>query len=108
MSSNLTPFTQGVIKAIEAIPKGFVASYGFIAMLAGNSHSGRIVGYLTHSLRLNLPYHRVVFKDGSICPGSQFGHPDIQREMLLSEGVVFLPNGRVNMSKSAWDGKSYF
>lgn len=101
----MTAFSQNIIKVIESIPKGKVASYGLIAMLAGNPRGSRIVGYMTHRLKQDLPYHRVVFKDGSLCEGTPFGHPEIQRQMLVDEGVQFLPDGRVDLSISLWEGQ---
>jgi len=103
----MTEFAEKVSALIAAIPPGKVASYGLIALLAGRPRGGRLVGFLTHSLRADLPFHRVVFKDGRICEGSPFGHPEIQRQMLMDEGVVFLPNGQVDMACSLWDGTGF-
>lgn len=90
---------------VSRIPAGKVASYGLIAMLAGRPRASRIVGCLMHSLKRDLPFHRVVFQDGRLCQGDIFGHPDIQRQMLLEEGVSFLPDGRVDMRACLWDGR---
>jgi Predicted methylated DNA-protein cysteine methyltransferase len=98
----MNEFSKRVAQNIKRIPEGKVATYGLIAMLSGNPRASRIVGYLTHSLKEDLPFHRVVFKDGHICEGSPFGHPEIQRDMLRQEGVAFLPNGCVDLEKSLW------
>jgi len=37
--------------------------------------------------------------NGSITGG---GFADIRRDLLVSEGVEFLPDGRVDMKKSKW------
>ena len=34
-----------------------------------------------------------------------FGGPGIQRMLLESEGVPFLPDGRVDLARCQWDGK---
>jgi len=100
----MNEFSKNAADNIRRIPSGKVATYGLIALLSGNPRASRIVGYLTHSLKEELPFHRVVFKDGRICEGSPFGHPEIQRQMLKAEGVFFLPDGRVDMEKSLWAG----
>lgn len=48
----------------------------------------------------------MVFKDGSLAPGFAFGGPDEQRARLTTEGVAFLDDGRVDMRKCQWDGRS--
>lgn len=101
----MTEFSKNIVDVISRIPRGKVASYGLIALLAGNPRGSRIVGYVIHSVKEDLPFHRVVFKDGRICEGSIFGHPEIQRQTLADEGVVFLEDGRVDMAVSLWDGQ---
>lgn len=49
-----------------------------------------------------IPCHRVVFKDGGLCGGLAFGGEGIQRALLEEEGVVFLPDGRVDMARCGW------
>ena len=50
-----------------------------------------------------VPCHRVVFKDGRLAPGFAFGGPDAQHSLLESEGVGFLPDGRVDMNRYVWE-----
>lgn len=91
---------------IADIPEGCVASYGQIALLAGFPRSARAVGAALRKIpgHLELPCHRVVFQDGSLCKGLIFGGPGIQEQMLKREGVVFLPNGKVDMACCRWMG----
>ncbi|MBQ4316969.1 MAG: MGMT family protein [Clostridia bacterium] len=92
---------EEIYAEVSLIPKGKVASYGYIACRVGNPHLSRVVGYALHANpRPNeIPCHRVVMKDGSVSSGFAFGGPDVQREKLKSEGVIFLPDGRVDMEK---------
>ena len=103
----MSPFTRMVYEAVRRIPKGRVATYGQIALLAGSPRASRIVGALMAAVpeREGLPCHRVVYRDGSLCPGDAFGSPDLQRQALEREGVAFLPDGRVDLSRNGWDGK---
>ena len=85
-------FTKRIYEVVRQIPRGCVASYGQVAFLAGNPRGARGV----------IPCHRVVFKDGGLCGGLAFGGEGIQRALLEEEGVVFLPDGRVDMARCGW------
>lgn len=97
-------------KVIAKIPKGQVATYGQVALLAGRPRAARAVGAALRHVpaHLELPCHRVVFSDGSLCKGLIFGGPGIQEQLLKKEGVVFLPSGRVNMKRCLWNGLEDF
>lgn len=99
-----TALNQKIYTVIDAIPKGRVASYGQIALLAGRPGTARAVGFALRSLPqgLELPCHRVVFGDGAICTGLTFGGPNVQRQMLESEGITFLKNGKIDMGRFRW------
>ena len=92
-------FTARVYDAARQIPPGRVASYGCLAALAGNPRAARIVGYVMHTCPAEeqVPCHRVVTRDGRLCPSYKE-----QRRLLEDEGVTFLPDGRVNMSLFRW------
>ena len=102
----MTEFTRRIYDTVKRIPEGYVASYGQIAFLSGRPRAARIVGYALHNNPEPgvIPCHRVVFKDGSLCPSFAFGGENIQRNLLENEGVIFLPDGRVDMNQCCWDG----
>ena len=96
----MTTFEK-IYEVVKTIPKGKVMSYGQVAILAGNPRWARVVGYALH---VNpqpgvIPCHRVVMKDGSVSSGFAFGGADVQRQMLLSEGVGFVDEMHVDMEK---------
>ena len=97
-------FYRAVYAAVCRIPAGKVATYGQIALLAGSPRAARIVGGALHRNPSpgTIPCHRVVFRDGSPAPGFAFGGPGAQRALLEAEGVAFLPDGRVDMSRCLW------
>ena len=97
-------FYEAVYAAVCRIPAGQVATYGQIALLAGSPRAARIVGGALHRNPRPgvIPCHRVVFRDGGLAPGFAFGGPDAQRALLEAEGVPFLPDGRVDMSRCLW------
>ncbi|MDR2527736.1 MAG: MGMT family protein [Synergistaceae bacterium] len=97
-------FYDKVYAIVARIPKGKVASYGQVASWAGSWRASRAVGYALFHPPLDLPCHRVVYRDGSLTAESVFG-PGVQRRLLEKEGVRFTSDGRVNMKESAWDGE---
>lgn len=84
---------------VARIPAGQVATYGLVAFLAG-----RIVGCALARAPEGLPCHRVLYRDGGLSPADVFGGTGIQRLLLEGEGVPFLPDGRVDLSRCLWDG----
>ena len=93
-----------IYDVVRCIPQGKVASYGQVALLAGNPRWARVVGYALH---VNpepgtIPCHRVVMRDGSLTPGFTFGGLDAQRAMLECEGVLFTSDGKVDLQQCRW------
>ena len=92
---------ERIYDVVMQIPKGRVATYGQVAVLAGNPHWARVVGYALH---VNpkpgvIPCHRVVAKGGALSAAFAFGGENAQRMLLEGEGVSFLPDGRVDMER---------
>ncbi|MHB1314891.1 MAG: MGMT family protein [Christensenellales bacterium] len=89
-------FAIAVYKLVQTIPCGMVATYGQIAMLLDHPHCARGVGQALHQAPDDekLPCHRVVNHAGRTAP-----HFARQKELLLAEGVSFLENGCVDLSK---------
>lgn len=98
-SSNYTVFTKNVIKVIKEIPSGKVSTYGHVAKAAGHPGAARQVVRILHALsdKENLPWHRVVRKDGTIALTGEGAI--IQVLLLEKEGVSFISETQVNMKK---------
>ncbi len=92
---------EKIYEVVKSIPKGKVATYGQVALLAGNPRWARVVGYALHVNPYPgiIPCHRVVNREGRVAPGFAFGGEGIQRQLLESEGIVFEPNGRIDLEK---------
>ncbi len=92
---------EKIYEVVKSIPKGKVATYGQVALLAGNPRWARVVGYALHVNPYPgiIPCHRVVNREGRVAPGFAFGGEDVQRQLLEAEGVVFEPNGRIDLEK---------
>ncbi len=92
---------EKIYEVVKSIPKGKVATYGQVALLAGNPRWARVVGYALH---INpepgiIPCHRVVNREGRVAPAFAFGGDEIQRKLLEAEGVVFEKDGRIDLKK---------
>ncbi|MCL4384266.1 MGMT family protein [Patescibacteria group bacterium] len=96
-------FREQVYALARQIPKGFVATYGQLAALAGHPRAARAVGFFmkTNPDAPRTPCHRVVASDGRLTGYSGAGGVAAKRAMLQSEGVVF-KGKKVDLSVSSW------
>ena len=82
-----------IYAVVSRIPKGRVATYGQVAVLAGLPRQARLVGYAMHALPADsdVPWHRVVNAAGRISIRSDgMGHDELQAQLLAREGVRFV------------------
>lgn len=95
--------TQNIINVIQAIPKGMVSTYGRVAAMAGNPQAARrVVRVLkTYSKLENLPWHRVVNREGRISLKQGDGYEE-QRYLLENEGIRLEPDGRIDLDRHLW------
>lgn len=100
-------FFQRVYLIVAQIPEGKVATYGQIARIMGEPRSARIVGWAMKAApnELHLPCHRVVNRLGELAPEYAFGSKQLQKDILLSEGITFKKDGAINLKKHLWDAK---
>ena len=92
---------EKIYEVVKSIPKGKVATYGQVALIAGNPRWARVVGYALH---VNpepgiIPCHRVVNREGRVAPSFAFGGEGVQRQLLESEGIVFELDGSIDLEK---------
>jgi methylated-DNA-protein-cysteine methyltransferase-like protein len=94
-----------IYDAARRIPYGRVTTYGQLALLAGNPHWSRVVGYALNACpHGDVPCHRVVNRLGGL--SAAFGPlgKESQRILLEMEGVTFLPGDRVDLACFMWYG----
>lgn len=95
---------EHVYTIVAKIPKGNVSTYGAIAKKLGITNP-KVVGYALHVNKKpqDIPCHRVVNKEGRLAPGFAFGGKTIQKQLLLGEGINFIDEQRVDLSKHLYN-----
>jgi methylated-DNA-[protein]-cysteine S-methyltransferase len=81
-------FRRTVLDRLPEVPFGAVASYGTVAVLAGNPKAVRAVGTACalNPVPIVVPCHRVVRSDGAL--GSYLGGVAAKRTLLALEGAT--------------------
>jgi methylated-DNA-protein-cysteine methyltransferase-like protein len=97
-----------IYAVVRQIPYGKVATYGQIAELVGGV-TARMVGYAMSALPdgTDVPWQRVINFKGKISPHGMGLGSLMQREMLVSEGVEFDPEDRIDFNRFGWLGKPW-
>lgn len=97
---------ERIYDVVRKIPYGKVATYGQVALLAGNPHWSRVVGYALHSNPApdSIPCFRVVNRFGELSSAFAFGGVNRQQELLETEGIE-VKDGKVDLSLYLWDGR---
>lgn len=90
---------ERIYEQVKRIPKGKVATYGQVALAAGNPRWARVVGYALHSNPdpQLIPCYRVVNREGRVSEAFVFGGANIQVELLKADGVKFLDDRHVDL-----------
>jgi methylated-DNA-protein-cysteine methyltransferase-like protein len=104
-NSQESNFAQRVFEVVALIPEGRVMTYGQIAGICGNAKASRIVGGIAHFGPSDLPWHRVVNKQGGLASGYHGGRRT-QKEHLEAEGIVVAGDAdtyHVDVNKLLWN-----
>ena len=89
---------------VRKIPTGKVATYGQVARLAGMPRCARTVGYAMAGCKdPSIPCHRVVDRFGDTQACFDTYAPGTQRALVEEEGVIFRPDGTVDLAQSQWE-----
>jgi len=94
----LETFSERVIKIAKEIPKGHVTTYGRIARAAGagpmaSQSITAILGKAADSGVKGIPFHRIVYADGSVWLSNQYK----QKRLALykKEGIKLDKNNKI-------------
>ena len=94
-----------ICAVIRRIPKGWVATYGQVAAMAGLPRRARLVGHVLQHLdpATDIPWHRVVNAKGEVSYSlSRNGGDVLQQRLLEKEGVTFDDNNRFDLERFRW------
>jgi methylated-DNA-protein-cysteine methyltransferase-like protein len=94
-------FADRVYELVAMIPRGRVMTYGQIAALCGQPRAARIVGGVAHFGPEELPWHRVVNKQGGLAGAFPGGRSE-QATRLEEDGVHVSEFYRVDVGRLLW------
>lgn len=99
-------FYKKVYNLVSNVPLGKVASYGQIAVLLGHPRSARAVGYALSSLKKDtedkIPWQRIINSKGRISFKGDTFRAELQKKLLIEEGIEFSENDSIDMKKFGW------
>lgn len=94
-------FKNRVYEVVGSIPKGKVMTYGQVAALAGAAWAAWEVGQIAHSGPSDLPWQRVVNKQGGLAKGYPGGYEGHKKD-LLKDDIEVDEDYRVNIGELLW------
>jgi methylated-DNA-protein-cysteine methyltransferase related protein len=96
---------EAICAVIRRIPRGWVATYGQVAAMAGLPRRARLVGRVLQRLEpgTGIPWHRVVNARGEVSYSlSRNGGDVLQRRLLEKEGIEFDGRNRLDLERCRW------
>src|SRR5580692_5981160 len=91
-------FRERVEALVAHIPRGRVMTYGQLAALCGDARAARIVGGIAHFGDPDLPWQRVVNKQGGLASGYPCGRVG-HKQVLEAEGISVNKDYGVDVGK---------
>jgi tRNA dimethylallyltransferase len=91
-----------VYELVAKIPKGRLMTYGQIAAICGHPRAARTVGQIAHWGPPELPWHRVVHKDGKLAKGFTDGGYVAHKRDLEAEGVKIDAEYKADIKRLLW------
>lgn len=95
-------FRQRVYALVAQIPKGRVMTYGQIAAYCGAAWAAWEVGQIAHYGPTELPWQRVVNKQGGLARGFGWGGIEVQKRLLEQDGIKVSDDYTVNVGDVLW------
>ncbi len=92
-----------VYALVNACPAGRVTTYGALAKAVGYPRGARMIGWIMNESPHGVPAQRVISSKGELSGSWAFGTPDLMRQLLENEGIVFSEDGRVDLKRYGWE-----
>lgn len=96
-------FKKRVYELVAQIPEGRVMTYGQVAAICGAAWAAWEVGQLAHQGPADLPWQRVVNKQGGLARGYTWGGFDGHKKALEAEGVKVSDEYKVDVAALLWN-----
>lgn len=97
-------FYDRVYEFVRTVPRGYVVTYGQVALELGAPAAARAVGYALHYLPgdTDVPWWRVINASGGISLKGRGEAAEVQRRQLKGDGVTFERGGTVDLRRYRW------
>jgi methylated-DNA-protein-cysteine methyltransferase-like protein len=92
-----------VFALVKACPTGRVTTYGWIGKALGYARGARMIGWIMNETSEGVPAQRVINSKGELSGSWAFGSPDLMRQLLENEGIIFSDDGRIDLKRYGWD-----
>lgn len=96
-------FKQRVYDIVARIPKGKVMTYGQVAAYCGAAWAAWEVGQIAHTGPEDLPWQRVVNKQGGLAAGWPNGGKAAHAAALEADGVEVDSDFKVDIAVLLWN-----
>ena len=103
-------FYQAVYNLVRTIPPGKVATYGQVAALLGKPRGARLVGWALNACPDDIPWQRVINREGMISIENLRASKDLQAELLKQEDVEVTKregNFWINLERYLWNQNTH-
>jgi methylated-DNA-protein-cysteine methyltransferase-like protein len=80
-----------------------VAIHGWIGKALGYPRGARMIGWIMNETPEGVPAQRVINSKGELSGSWAFGSPDLMRQLLENEGIIFSDEGKVDLKRYGWD-----
>jgi methylated-DNA-protein-cysteine methyltransferase related protein len=98
-----TSVAAHVFAVVRACPVGRVTTYGWLAKAVGYPRGARMIGWIMNETPQGVPAQRVINSKGELSGNWAFNALGGMRKLLEEEGIVFSPEGRVDLKRYGWD-----
>ena len=98
-----TTVAAQVFALVRVCPVGRVTTYGWLAKAVGYPRGARMIGWIMNETPQGVPAQRVINSKGELSGNWAFNTPGGMRKLLEEEGIVFSPEGRVDLKRYGWD-----
>src|SRR5206468_9968158 len=98
-----TTLSAQVFALVCACPVGRVTTYGALAQAVGYPRGARMVCWIMNETPEGVPAQRVINSKGELSGSWAFGSPDLMRQLLENEGIIFSDDGRVDLKRYGWE-----